>query len=92
MPDGRIIIGSAVKDDHVQVCFQDNGPGIDAPQREQIFDAFYTTKGSGMGMGLAICRSIMEAHGGQLRLVDPLASIPGSIFQIVIPTAIGGTE
>ncbi|MGG7554266.1 trifunctional serine/threonine-protein kinase/ATP-binding protein/sensor histidine kinase [Pseudomonas sp. ES3] len=70
LPDGRIIIGSAVKDDHVQVCFQDNGPGIDAPQREQIFDAFYTTKGSGMGMGLAICRSVIGAHGGTLVVQD----------------------
>ena len=68
--DGRIIIGSAVKDDHVLVWFQDNGPGIDVHQREQIFDAFYTTKGSGMGMGLAICRSVIGAHGGTLVVED----------------------
>jgi C4-dicarboxylate-specific signal transduction histidine kinase len=70
LSDGRIIIGSVVKDAHVQVCFQDNGPGIDAHQREQIFDAFYTTKGSGMGMGLAICRSVIGAHGGTLVVQD----------------------
>ncbi|EJM75868.1 putative ATPase [Pseudomonas sp. GM49] len=70
LPNGRIIIGSAVKDAHVQVCFQDNGPGIDAHQREQIFDAFYTTKDSGMGMGLAICRSVIGAHGGTLVVQD----------------------
>lgn len=68
--NGCLIIGSAVKDDHVQVCFQDNGPGIGAQQREQIFDAFYTTKGSGMGMGLAICRSVIGAHGGTLVVQD----------------------
>lgn len=70
VPDGCIIISSAVKDDHVLVCFQDNGPGIDAHQRDQIFDAFYTTKGSGMGMGLAICRSVIGAHGGTLVVED----------------------
>ncbi|MDQ0123582.1 putative ATPase/signal transduction histidine kinase [Pseudomonas lini] len=70
LADGRIIIGSTVKDNHVQVCLQDNGPGIGAQQRERIFDAFYTTKGSGMGMGLAICRSVIGAHGGTLVVQD----------------------
>jgi predicted ATPase/signal transduction histidine kinase len=70
LPDGSISIESVVKDDHVQVCLQDNGPGIGAQQREQIFDAFYTTKGSGMGMGLAICRSVIGAHGGTLVVQD----------------------
>jgi predicted ATPase/signal transduction histidine kinase len=68
--DGRIIISSAVEDNYVQVCVQDNGPGIGAQNREQIFDAFYTTKGSGMGMGLAICRSVIGAHGGNLVVPD----------------------
>jgi C4-dicarboxylate-specific signal transduction histidine kinase len=68
--NGCLIISSAVKDDHVHVCFQDNGPGIGAQKREQIFDVFYTTKGSGMGMGLAICRSVIGAHGGTLEIQD----------------------
>nr|WP_236707826.1 ATP-binding sensor histidine kinase [Pseudomonas sp. Leaf48] len=68
--DGRITIDSAVEGDCVHVCLQDNGPGVGAQEREQIFDAFYTTKGSGMGMGLAICRSVVGAHGGTLVVQD----------------------
>ena len=52
--------------DKVLVAVQDSGPGIDEQSLEKIFDAFYTTKTQGMGMGLAISRSIVEDHGGQL--------------------------
>lgn len=52
--------------DKVLVTVQDSGVGIDGKNLEDIFDAFYTTKPNGMGMGLAISRSIVEDHGGQL--------------------------
>jgi signal transduction histidine kinase len=50
----------------VIVSVADNGPGIGPQQLEQIFNPLFTTKSGGMGMGLSICRSIMEAHGGRL--------------------------
>lgn len=62
----RLVISSSVENGKVEVRFEDSGPGIPAEDRERIFDAFYTTKGNGMGMGLAICRSVIAAHGGTL--------------------------
>ena len=50
----------------VLVSLRDSGPGLDTATLEHLFDAFYTTKSSGLGMGLSICRSIIEAHGGRI--------------------------
>ena len=51
----------------LEVRIKDNGPGIEAEQQKNILTPFYTTKTDGMGMGLSICRSIVEAHDGNLR-------------------------
>ena len=48
------------------VAVRNSGPGIDAKQLERVFEAFYTTKSGGIGIGLSICRSIIDAHGGRL--------------------------
>jgi C4-dicarboxylate-specific signal transduction histidine kinase len=62
---------------------EDNGTGIDAVTAERIFDPFFTTKPTGMGIGLAICRSIIEAHGG---LIWASAHSPhGTVFQFTVP-------
>jgi C4-dicarboxylate-specific signal transduction histidine kinase len=70
--------------DNVLLEVQDSGPGIDPEHALQIFEAFFTTKPGGMGMGLPICRSIIEAHGGQLS-AQSSAPEQGAIFHCVLP-------
>jgi PAS domain S-box-containing protein len=67
----------------VIVTVRDSGPGLDSANLHQIFDAFYTTKPKGMGMGLAISRSIIEAHGGRLYGIPNAGR--GATFQFTLP-------
>jgi signal transduction histidine kinase len=67
----------------VLVAVSDSGPGIDLERREQVFDAFYTTKSSGLGMGLSICRSIIGSHGGRLWVDENEPR--GAIFRFALP-------
>jgi signal transduction histidine kinase len=71
----------------VLVAVRDSGPGIDPDHLERVFEAFYTTKSSGVGMGLSICRSIIEAHGG--RLWADVNTPRGAVFQFTLPSAEG---
>jgi PAS domain S-box-containing protein len=71
--------------DAIRVAVQDSGVGIDPEDMDRIFTAFFTTKSEGLGMGLAISRSIIEAHGGRL-WVTPNAG-PGATFQFTLPTS-----
>jgi len=64
---------------------RDSGPGIDPTHLERVFEAFYTTKSSGVGMGLSICRSIIDAHGG--RLWADANEPRGAVFQFTLPGA-----
>jgi PAS domain S-box-containing protein len=67
----------------VLVSVTDSGVGISAEHADRLFNAFFTTKSSGMGMGLSICRSIIEAHGGRMSAVNNVG--PGATFQFVLP-------
>jgi signal transduction histidine kinase len=83
--DRRVLQVSSERydDDRIILSIEDSGPGIDPTQAENIFDAFVTTKSHGMGLGLALCRMIIERHSGELS-VSP-AYPRGSIFRIVLP-------
>ncbi|HKA76158.1 MAG TPA: MASE1 domain-containing protein [Pseudolabrys sp.] len=71
-------------DDAIVVEVEDSGPGIDPADLNSIFDAFFTTKSDGMGLGLAICRMIIERHGGRLSASSDGTN--GSLFQVILPT------
>ena len=77
----------STEQDHtgVLVAVRDSGPGIDPTHLERIFEAFYTTKSGGTGMGLSICGSIIDAHGGKLWAA---ANEPrGAVFRFTLPDA-----
>src|SRR6202030_160894 len=81
----ELVIRSSQNETHeVIVSVTDCGVGITAENAERLFNAFFTTKSSGMGMGLSICRSIIEGHGGRLWATarDP----NGSIFHVHLPS------
>jgi PAS domain S-box-containing protein len=67
----------------VLVAVRDSGPGIDPAHLDRVFEAFYTTKSRGVGMGLSICRSIIDAHGG--RLWAEANEPRGAVFQFTLP-------
>jgi len=69
--------------DGVLITVEDSGPGIDPENVDRIFHPFFTTKSQGMGMGLSICQSIIEAHDGRLSATS--AADRGSVFQIALP-------
>jgi signal transduction histidine kinase len=69
----------------VDVTVEDSGSGIDQKHIERIFGSFFTTKDAGMGMGLSICRSIIESHGGHLPASQ--GSPHGAIFRFTLPAA-----
>jgi PAS domain S-box-containing protein len=83
---GRVLtVKCGLEADSIAVWVQDSGTGIDQNNIEQIFKPFFTTKTNGMGIGLAICRTIIQAHGGRL---SASPAVPhGSVFRIVLPAS-----
>jgi signal transduction histidine kinase len=82
-PRELAIMTQQAQDGEVCVAVQDTGIGLDAESTEKIFDAFYTTKREGMGMGLSISRSIVINHGGRLWAIPNDG--PGTTFQFIVP-------
>jgi signal transduction histidine kinase len=83
--DGQrdLLITTEGTEDGVRVGVRDTGPGLSLETSERLFEPFYTTKPNGMGMGLSICRSIVEAHGGRLWATGHASQ--GAVFQFTIP-------
>jgi signal transduction histidine kinase len=79
----ELLISSRNEPDGVSVEVRDSGPGFAPETFKRVFEAFYTTKPDGLGLGLSICRSIIEAHDGRLRAS---ANLPrGANFQFTLP-------
>ncbi|HVU52348.1 MAG TPA: protoglobin domain-containing protein [Polyangia bacterium] len=81
---GRVSIDVRREGGRAVIRVRDDGPGVPADLRARVFEALFTTKAKGTGLGLALCRRIVDAHGGALTL-EPSGS--GAVFQIVIPDA-----
>jgi PAS domain S-box-containing protein len=83
--DGRyILIRTSRQPETVRCDVEDSGPGIESAHLAHLFDSFFTTKKGGMGMGLPICRSIIEAHDGRIH-ADNKSSLGGARFSFVLP-------
>ena len=78
-----LTLGSAATETEFIITVEDTGPGIDQDVLAHVFDPFFTTKSNGMGMGLSICKSIAESHGG--RLSARPAKSGGAVFEIILP-------
>jgi signal transduction histidine kinase len=82
----RVSIRAMLSDPGTVRCtIEDSGPGLDPQHLARLFDQFFTTKDTGLGMGLAICRSIIEAHSGSLR-ADNDSALRGARFSFDLPT------
>jgi signal transduction histidine kinase len=77
------ITSEPVEPSGVLVAVEDTGTGVDPATADRIFDPFFTTKSDGLGMGLSICRSIIDAHGGRL-WVSP-GVLCGTVFRFTVP-------
>jgi signal transduction histidine kinase len=78
-----LLISSEATEEGARVGVRDTGPGLRPESLPRLFEPFYTTKPDGMGMGLSICRSIIEAHGGRLWATGHTPQ--GAFFQFTIP-------
>lgn len=86
-PDRRLSVSAGPAGVMVEISITDTGPGLPEQVRDRLFQPFVTTKETGMGVGLSLCNSIVEAHGGRLTASDRPGG--GTIFRLTVPTAAG---
>ena len=81
----RSFLSLRISDRRQEVLIEvaDSGTGIEPENAKRIFEAFFTTKSEGMGMGLSICRTIVESHGGRIIVTE--GAPYGSVFQVILP-------
>jgi chemotaxis methyl-accepting protein methylase/nitrogen fixation/metabolism regulation signal transduction histidine kinase len=86
-PEGRheIHLRAGIVNDRAEVAVRDTGTGVSVADEERMFEPFFTTKKQGMGMGLAISRSILEAHQGRIWLERPADGTPGTTIRFALP-------
>jgi C4-dicarboxylate-specific signal transduction histidine kinase len=84
----RLLVRSGTREGEVWIGVTDAGPGIDAEALPRLFDPFFTTKARGMGLGLTVCRTIIEAHGGQIHAENNADR--GATFFVTLPENAGG--
>jgi signal transduction histidine kinase len=86
LEDPKVEIAVYLDSEHAKISVRDHGVGIPSTIRDKLFESFFTTKAEGMGMGLNICRSIIEYHHGQLWVEAPQTGM-GSVFYFTLPLA-----
>ena len=82
----EVHVSTSASNGAVTVSVRDTGPGIQSPDLELVFEPFFTTKDHGLGMGLSICRTIVEAHGGEIRAEN--GADGGAAFRCAFPAAV----
>jgi signal transduction histidine kinase len=82
-PQGSVTVKTRQLDDTVEISVIDRGTGIAPKDRESIFNPFFTTKSSGVGLGLAIVSKIVDEHGGQITVESEPGA--GSVFHVLLP-------
>jgi two-component system sensor kinase FixL len=79
----EVSIATARVGDMIEICVADTGPGLPETVRARLFEPFVTTKLTGMGVGLSVCRTIVESHGGRLSAAD--GALGGAVFRLTVP-------